>query len=519
MRGLQKAAAVLAALALFLCACPLFSTPAQAADAPPDVDAGAYVVIDAATGQVLISKNAHKQLYPASITKIMTVALALESCGDFAAHAGDEVKVSYRAANAMIPEATSIALREGEVMNLNDLLYATQVVSANDAANTVAEYTSGSIESFAQRMNDKAAALGLADTHFTNPSGLPDKSHVTSAYDMAQITAWALSVPGYRDYFSATGHEMAATNYRGAPFALKATNSILLPTSGYYYPYATGSKQGYTDDARFTLATSAARNGMELVSVVLDCPTNMEKYNATKGLLDYCFDNYRSVTYSTKDVAATQVPVYGGGKTSLGDITVLAEQDVTFLLHNSLSPEDVSARTNIPERYVIGQPFAPTVEIYISKPGAMQETVLTSAPMVWEGLDEILAANTFALDTVMESIPAPFWIVAAVLLAAILLLLARTLYVKRQRQKRQEAKLAAARMHWPAKLAERPAATPRERAAVAPASARAPSYATVRGAGNPAPRQRAGAAAAQRASLRMTPPAEHLPPRRVGQAR
>ncbi len=515
----KRAAAL--TLAFLLCLAPVFALPAaaeaaqdpqaagevraaQAAQAPPTVAADAYTIIDAASGQVLVSKNEHLQYCPASITKVLTVALALDAAGG--KNLTDSVQVSQTAATTLMPGATTIALQTGEVTNLSDLLYAAQVVSANDAANAIAEYTSGSIAGFADRMNQKAAELGLSDSHFTNPSGQTDQSHVTTAYDMAQITRWALTVPGYRDYFSAQSFSMEATNFRATPTVYNATNSILVPASRYYYEWVTGSKQGYTDDAQFTLVTSAEKNGMELICVVMHCGTNFDKYNSTETLLDYCFNNYRPFTFPATDVADVQVPVYGGGFSPLGDITVRATQDMTFLLPTDVDTSDLQVKLNVPERYVIGQPFAPTVEVHAG--GEAAGRVLASAPLVWDGLDEVLADNTFSrpFDNVIEVIPVPFWIVAGVLLAAILLMLAHTLYVRRQRMKRQEAKLAAARMRWPAKLEDRPApsAPPRD---LRVAGKRVTSYA--------AAREAAGAAQ----PLRAAEPQEYVSPRRVGQAR
>ena len=143
----------------------------RAQDAPPDVGAEAYVVMDAQTGQVLVAKNADVAQYPASITKILTLGLALEACGSDMDAMAMPVEVSYNATHSLIPRAASVALTEGEQVLFSDLLFATHICSANDAANVLAEHVGGSIEDFAALMNRKAAELGLSASHHALGAG------------------------------------------------------------------------------------------------------------------------------------------------------------------------------------------------------------------------------------------------------------------------------------------------------------------------------------------------------------
>ena len=147
------------------------------------------VVIDAATGQVLVEKGMDQMMYPASITKIMTVLLALENSDPDKIHT-----MSYEATHSIDPNSTHIALTEGEQLTLRDLMYATMVASANDAANGIAECVAGSIDQFVAMMNEKAKEIGAVHTHFANANGLHNTDHYTTAYDMALITKYALKI-------------------------------------------------------------------------------------------------------------------------------------------------------------------------------------------------------------------------------------------------------------------------------------------------------------------------------------
>lgn len=453
----RSAGVALAIAAGFLLLAGAFPLRAAAAPAPPEVNAGSYMVVDAATGQVLVSKNADEAKYPASVTKILTLGLTLAAVHDELALLDERVEASPRACAELIPDAASIALTPGEALTLQDLIYATQIESANDAANVLAEFIGGSMEGFADRMNEQAASLGLTGSHFSNPSGQPAEDHYTTARDMAEITRWALTIPGFREVFAATQYQMTPSNTRtGWNFSLK--NSILLPGHRNYFEGVTGSKMGYTDAARYTLATTAKRGEVELICVVLDCPTNEAKYDATTQLLNYCFDNFAPAVFPAASFAAAPVPVLGGGEEPLGEIT-LSGRDVPFLLHSSYTLDDVTVSYQVPESYVIGQDFAPLATLSIASPG--DETVLGTIPLTAAGLDEILAANTSIIVQMARDYPVTFWLVAAALAFTILMVVLRIIHQRHRRNKRRAAKLAAARARLPIRIDERPAPSPR----------------------------------------------------------
>lgn len=427
--------------------------------APPDVGAEAYVVMDADTGQILISKNAHLAEYPASITKLLTLGLFLESV-DMETCGQDRAVVSDEAVDALIPYASMISLGRGEDPVVQDLLYATMIASANDASHVLAEYAGGSIESFASMMNAKTAALGLAGSNFTNPSGQPDDNHYTTAYDMAHITRWALSVPGFREIFGAEEYQMQPTNTYGTGRTLRGNNQITQPASAYYCEGVQGSKTGYTNSARYTLVTTARRGDTELICVVLKCDYNAEKYNSTNALLNYCFDNFSRVNFSAESFEPVSVPVYGGGEKPLGEIEVKGTGNVSYLLHNDLAGTAVETYCEIPERYVIGQPFAPTMYISIDgdTPG-QQGAELAALPMTWTGLEDILQKSTTngtAWERMSTERPLLFWILLIVPVFITAVIAGRILHVRNKKNRRRKKRLAAARAAMPVAIEARP---------------------------------------------------------------
>ncbi len=431
----------------------------QAAQPPPEVEAGAYVLMDASTGQVLAAKNANEMAFPASITKILTTGLILEQAAARPGLLEDQAVTSYRASHELIYGATHVGLQEGDVLRVNDLLYATQIESANDAANVLAEYSDGSLEAFAARMNQKAGELGLGGSNFTNPSGQPDPNHFTSAYDMAAITRWALGVPGFRELFASPDYPLPITASRSYVFTCQNNNPILTPGHGAYYEGVTGSKMGYTDDARYTMVTSAKRGDTELICVVMRCETDGAKYSSTRNLLDYGFENFSPAVYSMKGVQPVAVPVFGGGAEPLGEITVVGGQDVTVLLPNGMGLENVVAEYAVPEKYVIGQPFSPVLRLLVNKGAGAEE--LATVPLSWTGFDEMFAANTPAWERVMKETPPVVLILVAVLLALVAVVVGRIFYVKYKRHRRRQARLEAARARQPISIAPRPEALPR----------------------------------------------------------
>jgi D-alanyl-D-alanine carboxypeptidase (penicillin-binding protein 5/6) len=241
----------------------------------PQVQARAAVLMDAETGQVLYAKNAHKPLPPASLTKIMTAIVVLEQCDLDAV-----VKASKRAVNT---QASSMHLRVGEQVKVRDLLYALMLRSANDAAVALAEHAAGSIEAFAKLMNEKAKSLGAKHTHFVNPHGLHDPRHVSTAYDLALITRYAMENETFRT--------IVKTPYYIVERSMNQDDLWMVNKAKFLqeYPDAEGVKTGYTNPAGYCFAGSAYRDGRRLITVVLNSP---QRVGDTIALMEHGFNDW-----------------------------------------------------------------------------------------------------------------------------------------------------------------------------------------------------------------------------------
>lgn len=285
---MQKIAALIVAVFTIL-----VSLPAYAALPPlPGIEAEAACVMEVNTKKVLFGKDEAKIMYPASTTKIMTLMVALEK-GKLA----DPVTVSSRAAS--FGEA-SMELNPGDRLTLKDLLYGIMLASGNDAAEAVAEHVGGgNPDTFIGWMNEKAQKIGTANTHFSNPHGLPDPiNHYTTAYDLALITSQGFANPQFT----------AFTNVPKKDVVLASGRKIHMETYNRFlgmYQGANGVKTGFTNDAGLCVVASAKRNDVQLIAVVLNSDN---RWNDAKKLLDYGFESYEQA--STKLVA----PKPKGGK-------------------------------------------------------------------------------------------------------------------------------------------------------------------------------------------------------------
>ncbi len=346
-----------------------------------------YVVVDMETGQVLIEKNKDKRKAPASITKIMTLALALQR-----GNLDDKITVSREAAYSIEPNSTHIALEPGEIVTFRDVVMATQLISANDAANVVAEYTSGAMTTFVDLMNSKVHDLGLKNTHFANPNGLDKKGHYSSAADMAEITRFALSVPGFAEVFGATEYKMPRTNIKDRGYKFLVQNAMMNKNSKYYYEGILGGKLGYTWDANHTLVALAEKNDMKLIVVTMDSKGTAAKFNDAAKLLDYCFDNYQKITLSPHDIGVKEVPV-SDVNTPSAKIRLS-----TNTVHSFLAPigtaNNYKIVYNVPEYYVNSRDINPTFSV--TTPDGV---VMYTAPLTFSIEEIVKPSGTEVIPT------------------------------------------------------------------------------------------------------------------------
>ena len=265
--------------------------PAQAEEywpEGPQVAGESAIVMEASTGTVLYEKNSQAQLYPASITKIMTALLAVENC-DL-----DE-QITFSADSVYKTEGSGIWRDVDEVMTMKECLYALMLESANECAYAIAEHVGGNYDTFVQMMNDKAKELGCENTHFNNPHGLPDENHWTCARDMALISRAALENETFRLVTSTKRYTIPPTNKHAEETYLSNHHKMLNNWKGdstYLYDGCIGGKTGYTSAADSTLVTFAERNGMTLICVVMK-EKSPDHYLDTTNLLNYCFENFQ----------------------------------------------------------------------------------------------------------------------------------------------------------------------------------------------------------------------------------
>ena len=251
------------------------------ADVSLGINAKAYALMDVNTGTLIAGYNENEQLYPASVTKIMSLLLVMEALQNGKLTLDMEITCSATAAEK---GGSQIWLEPGEIMTVDDLLKATVVYSANDACCLLGEVVAGSEAAFCDMMNSKAAEIGMNNTHFDNCTGLDDDTttHKTTAYDIALMSKELLKYDIIKNY---TGIWM--DTLRSGQTQLVNTNKIIRT-----YPGATGLKTGTTSKAGCCVSASAARDGLELVAVILGADNSKERFNGAKLLLDYGFNNY-----------------------------------------------------------------------------------------------------------------------------------------------------------------------------------------------------------------------------------
>ena len=295
--------------------------PGAARAVDMDLPVKSAILMDVATGTILYEQDAHTPLAPASVTKVMTMLLIMEAIDGGAIGWQDMVTASESAA---AKGGSQIYLKVGEQMSVADMVKAIAVSSANDCACAMAEHIAGSEAAFVEKMNSRAKELGMNDTHFVNCTGLDDDAaaadHKTSAHDIAVMSRELLkNHPDIKKYTT-----IWMDTLRNGTFGLSNTNKMVR-----FYPGATGLKTGFTSKAGYCLSSSAQRDGMELVAVVMGAKTSAERFSACKSLLDYGFSTYALVTPQVEQMS---VPVKLGTADS---VTAEPAEDPTLLIEKA----------------------------------------------------------------------------------------------------------------------------------------------------------------------------------------
>ena len=300
----------------------LFGMVARAALAREVAAPVAYLVMDADSGTVLAERDAHKRWPPASMAKMMTVLVAMERVRDRSLSLDTPVRTSAWASRI---GGSQVYLAEGETFPLGEMLKAVMIASANDAAVAVAEHIAGSSEAFVELMNARAKTLGLADTTYQSPHGLPpgkgQTADLTSAHDLAVLARELMRFPEVMRWAGT-----ASAGFRGDTLQMANTNHLVRTYSG-----ASGLKTGYYREAGFSVTATATRNDLNLIAVVLGLPTKQECFTETARLLNETFAAYRVVAPARDGAPVGEVPVAGGSEEkvkalAVGDLRVLVKR-------------------------------------------------------------------------------------------------------------------------------------------------------------------------------------------------
>lgn len=418
----------------------LLAFPVSAAEtslpADPDIQAKAALLVDANTGNIVYAKNEHQELYPASLTKIMTALLVLEAV-DSGKLSLDQQLTASDSITDLDADGSSAGIKVGEVMTVEQLLYCMLVVSANEACVILAEAVSGDVDTFVDAMNEKAKALGCENTHFVNPTGLHDSQHYTSAWDLYLITQEAMKHEDFMRICDTGDITLPATNLSEAR-SLHSTNYLISVwrSRGYYNTDAHGVKTGSTDAAGHCLVSSASKGSLSFISVMLGCEQlHLEgneirtmSFYETNRLFDWAFNNFAYQTVLTSDEILKEVAV---SLSKIDHVTVHPAEDVEVLLPKGLAAEDLERTITLK---------SDPVEAPISA-----GDVLGTVTLSYDGTD-YATVDLLALNDVEASRILTFWrdvkaffsqtavkVVGIILLAAVVALLVWKLVFGRRR--------------------------------------------------------------------------------------
>lgn len=342
---------------ILLCLCLILGAAAPCACAleEPELNAKAAILVDLNSGRTLFERNSTEQRAPASLTKVMTVLLALEAVDEGRVEMDTVITAQDDCRSGMDEESSTAGIQPGLSLSLRELLYCAMLKSANEACNIIGEYLDGSISAFVERMNRRAAELGCVNTQFKNPNGLSAEGHYTCAYDLYLITAAALRYPFFLELCNTKSYQSGSSAVNnGQP--MYNSNALISAQSDYgstyLYEYASGVKTGYTRAAGYCLISTAEKEGVRLLSVVMGCDgwlnAQIEEYknfSDTIALFNWGFDNfaYRTVLAPNDPVTKVEVQLAQGG----GELILHPQTEVQLLL-----PKDMDLENGL-ERSVI----------------------------------------------------------------------------------------------------------------------------------------------------------------------
>lgn len=307
------------------------------------------ILIEQKSGAVLYESSSTKRMYPASTTKVMTCLLAVEAIDRGEISLEEPVTITAQMLEGLDPDGSNMALKADEVLTFQQLLWGLMIPSGNDAAMAIAYRLAGSPEAFAEKMNARAAELGLSDTHFANPHGLHDENHYTTAADMAKIARAGMDSDVFRNIVDIAHIKIPPTNKTEKERYYINTNGLIstMRYLDYAYKGATGIKTGRTTEAGNCLVSSAKRNGMELIAVLFNGKDVTASHKDSIRMLDYGFENYETLRgVSQGELLGESKVKYGASKDT---VTLAAAENVSVVVPKGTEKSELEIQLNLPE--------------------------------------------------------------------------------------------------------------------------------------------------------------------------
>ena len=445
---------------LILCLAVTLCVPALAVDTPanysaggeaqpaPEIHARCALLCDLESGQTYYARNADQKAYPASLTKIMTVLLALEALDRGEVQLADQITAGADARQGLDEESSTAGIQPGETMTFEQYLYCAMISSANEACNVIGAHLAGSIDAFVQRMNDRAAELGCTGTHFMNPHGMPDDNHYTTAADLRLITEEALKYPLFETISNTLSYSIPATNMSDAR-VLQNTNGLINPNAvmypNYLYEPAAGIKTGHTNAAGYCLISTAEKNTVKLLCIVLGSDTSekddgtldFHNFTDTIDLYEWLYNHFSIQTVVSADTPMADVAVEMGSDADR--VTVHPQADLAAVLPNdtdlSLYEKKITIFSERDDTPVVAPVRAGDVlgELEVSKDGQ----VLGTIPLV-ASVDVSLSHAVFLKQGLHNFFAKPVVLIALLLVLAVVILYLIS-YIRYQRRRRLRA--------------------------------------------------------------------------------
>ena len=433
-------------------------SPAALALDDPSVASATALLMETDSRNILFAKNENARVYPASTTKMMTVLLAIEAVEAGEVSLSDAVTAKESMNYDLIPDGSSAGIQVGETMSLENLLYCAMLASGNDACNVIAEYVGGSISAFIDRMNSRAAELGCVGTHFANTHGLPNENHYTTAWDFAQIALEAIGHSEFMTICDTAVYQLPATTLSESR-TLSNTNGLINEKSalypGYKYEYAHGIKTGYTSAAGYCLISTAEKEDVQLLCVIMGGVVEEQGGSITysnfmdsRRLYEWGFENFSFQNILDVSDEVTTVDVTMGAD---GDHVALRPQNaLTAFLPNDVSVDSFTLDVRTEAGEDGGALRAPITA------GEVLGEVSVSLDGVNYGTVKLVAANSVDLSKMsylkatLGSFFDLLWVkIVAVLLVVLLVLYIVSVILYRRRRRRyiryMRAKQAAER--------------------------------------------------------------------------